>query len=114
MTRRYLPSTLGDLARDWEVAGPVARDAVVAADETEEAEYAALTEAAERSAARVADAPDGARRRVVVVVESGADGAAPRWSDVVAVHVDDRDDADPDDEPGWWATQEVPDLLGPR
>ena len=34
------------------------------------------------------------------------------WRDVVAVHVDDRDDADPDDDLAWWATQEIGDLLG--
>ena len=112
MTRRYVPSTLADLSRDWERPGPAVDDVVEAADDSEEAEYAALTEAADLSAARVLGAPDGSRRRVVVVVESGADAAAPRWSDVVAVHVDDRDDADPDDELGWWATQEVPGLLG--
>ena len=33
------------------------------------------------------------------------------WRDVVAVHVDDRDDADPDDDLAWWATQEIDDLL---
>jgi hypothetical protein len=112
--RAYLPSTLPDLARDWDGPGPSSAGAVVAADESEEAEYAALMAAADASAARVAGAPDGTRRRVVVVVESGADASAPRWSDVVAVHADSDDDADPDDELGWWATQEVPDLLGPR
>jgi hypothetical protein len=84
---------------------------VPAQDESEESEYDALMEAAELSAERVANAPDGFRRRLVVVVESGADPATPRWSDVVAVHADDRDDSDPDDELGWWATQEVPQLL---
>ena len=111
MTRAYLPSTLSDLARDWERPGPTATDRVVAEEESEEAEYAALMGAADLSAERVAGAPDGARRRVVVVVESGADPTAPRWSEVVAVHADDHDDADPDDELGWWAIQEVPDLL---
>ena len=111
MTRAYLPSTLGDLARDWERPGPEVQDPVVAEEESEESEYAALMGAADLSAERVAGAPDGARRRVVVVVESGAARAAPRGSDVVAVHADDHDDADPDDELGWWATQEVPDLL---
>ncbi|CAA9378262.1 MAG: hypothetical protein AVDCRST_MAG32-1567 [uncultured Nocardioides sp.] len=112
MTRAYLPSTLGDLARDWEAAGPAAQGAVRAADESEEAEHEALTAAADVSAARVAGAPDGSRRRVVVVVESGADLSAPRWADVAAVHADADDDTDPDDELGWWATQEVPELLG--
>ena len=112
MTRRYLPSTLAGLARDWERPGPSVTDPVVAVDDSEEAEYAALMGAADLSAELVAGGPDGTRRRVVVVVESGADPGAPRWSDVVAVHVDDGDDADPDDELGWWATQEVPALLG--
>lgn len=112
MTRAYLPSTLGDLARDWEAAGPATAGAVLAADESEGAEHDALMAAAEVSAARVEGAPDGARRRVVVVVGSGADAAAPRWSDVVAVHADADDDTDPDDDLGWWATQEVPELLG--
>jgi hypothetical protein len=34
---------------------------------------------------------------------------------VVAVHADDAErgpDADPDDDLAWYATQEVPDLLG--
>jgi hypothetical protein len=31
--------------------------------------------------------------------------------DVVAVHADPADDADPDDDLGWYATQEIPDLL---
>jgi len=36
-------------------------------------------------------------------------------ADVVAVHADPADlpdDADPDDDLGWYATQEIPDLLG--
>jgi hypothetical protein len=47
----------------------------------------------------------------VVVVDS-ADLASPvTWREVVAVHVDVEDDADPDDDLAWWATQEVDDLL---
>ena len=30
---------------------------------------------------------------------------------VVAVHVDTEDDADPDADLAWYATQEIPDLL---
>lgn len=110
MSRRYLPTTLAGLARDWAGAGPVVDGAVEAVDDAEESEYAALMEAADASAAMVEGLADGSRRRVVVVVESGAP-AAPSWAHVVAVHVDSDDDADPDDELGWWATQEIGDLV---
>jgi hypothetical protein len=111
VTRRYVPSTLPRLADDWETDGPRLVDVVVAADDGEESEYAALMTAADASAALVAGLPDGQRRRVVVVVET-ADVAAPAtWRDVVAVHVDSDDDTDPDDDLAWWATQEVADLL---
>ncbi|QSR32351.1 hypothetical protein CFI00_18035 [Nocardioides sp. S5] len=111
MTRRYVPSTLPRLAEDWEREGPSLLDPVLAGDEGEETEYAALMTAADASAELVAGLPDGRRRRVVVVVETaGPDGPAT-WRDVVAVHVDDRDDAHPDDDLAWWATQEVGGLL---
>jgi hypothetical protein len=84
---------------------------VVAADDGEETEYAALMTAADASADLVAGLPDGRRRRVVVVVETATADGAVGWRDVVAVHVDDRDDADPDDDLAWWATQEIGDLL---
>lgn len=113
MTRLYVPATLTDLAAlagDGMLAVP--DDAVAAADDTEDEEYAALVTAAEASADRVGGLGDGLRRRVVVVVE--VDGAPPAlsMSDVVAVHVDPADDADPDDDLGWYATQEIPHLLG--
>ena len=111
MTRRYLPTTLPRLAEEWEGEGPGVVDAVVAADDGEETEYAALMSAADVSAGLLAGLPDGQRRRVVVVAETaGAEGPVT-WRDVVAVHADDRDDADPDDDLAWWATQEVDDLL---
>jgi hypothetical protein len=111
VTRRYAPSTLPRLAEDREADGPRLVDAVVASDDGEESEYAALMTAADASAELVAGLPDGRRRRVVVVVET-ADVASPAtWRDVVAVHVDSDDDADPDDDLAWWATQEVDDLL---
>ncbi|GAB3031341.1 hypothetical protein GCM10011376_24540 [Nocardioides flavus (ex Wang et al. 2016)] len=112
MTRRYAPSTLVLLAEDWEAAGPRLVDAVVAADDGEESEYAALMTAADASAELVAGLPDGRRRRVVVVVETADVAASATWRDVVAVHVDSEDDADPDDDLAWWATQEVGALLG--
>lgn len=114
MTRRYLPSTLPRLAEEWEREGPSLVDPVLAEDDGEETEYAALMTAADASAELVAGLPDGQRRRVVVVVETAAPDAPATWRDVVAVHVDDRDDAHPDDDLAWWATQEVGDLLAGR
>ena len=111
MTRRYLPSTLPRLAAEWDGPGPDAAGAVVAADDGEETEYAALMTAADASADQLAGLPDGRRRRVVVVVETATADAPVAWRDVVAVHVDDRDDADPDDDLAWWATQEIGDLV---
>lgn len=112
MTRRYVPTTLTLLAEDWGADGPRLDGAVVAADDGEETEYAALMAAADASAGLVAGLPDGRRRRVVVVVETAGADAPARWRDVVAVHVDSDDDAYPDDDLAWWATQEVADLLG--
>lgn len=111
MTRRYLPSTLPRLAEQWDGDGPEVVDAVLAADDGEESEYAALMTAADASAELVAGLPDGRRRRVVVVVETTTDDAPVAWRDVVAVHVDTHDDADPDDDLAWWASQEIGDLL---
>ena len=111
MTRRYLPTTLPRLAEQWDTDGPEARDAVLAEDDAEETEYAALMTAADASAELLAGLPDGRRRRVVVVVETSAADDAVTWRDVVAVHVDDHDDADPDDDLAWWATQEIGDLV---
>jgi hypothetical protein len=109
--RRYLPTTLPRLAEAWEGEGPQVVDAVVAEDEGEETEYAALMTAADVSAELVAGLPDGRRRRVVVVAETATEDGPVSWRQVVAVHVDSRDDADPDDDLAWWATQEIGDLL---
>jgi hypothetical protein len=111
VTRRYLPTTLPRLAEQWDGEGPELVDPVVAEDDAEETEYAALMTAADASAELLAGLPDGRRRRVVVVVETPSADAPVTWRDVVAVHVDDRDDADPDDDLAWWATQEIGDLL---
>lgn len=115
MSRRvYLPATLGLLA-DWHEAGEVPADAdrLVAPGDDEDSEYAALMGAADASWRLL----DGAGRRVVVVVDVADPGSAStlRWRDVVAVHADVEDrgpDADPDDDLAWYATQEVPHLLG--
>lgn len=109
-SRRYVPATLPGLARTWGSASPDTTGAVVAEDSSEQAEYDALMTAADASAALLAGLPDGSRRRVVVVVAEDAPDE-PGWSDVVAVHVDSHDDAQPDDELGWWATQEIGTLV---
>jgi hypothetical protein len=111
VTRRYLPTTLPRLASEWDGEGPGTDDAVVAADDGEETEYVALMTAADASAELLGGLPDGQRRRVVVVAETSTAAAPVAWRDVVAVHVDDHDDADPDDDLAWWATQEIDDLL---
>lgn len=105
--RAYVPATFDLLARfhaDGEV--PTA-GAVEAADESEEAEYAALLEAAEAS-----HAMSGGGRRVVVVALVPYIGAVAAMREVAAVHVDTEDGAEPDDDLAWFATQEVPHLLG--
>lgn len=114
MTRVYVPATIASLGR-WHAAGVVPEaaieDAFEAPDDTEEGEYAALMSAADASAALLSG---GRGRRVVVVVESGSFVPVP-WSEVVAVHADVADrpgDADADEDLAWFATQEVPDLLG--
>jgi hypothetical protein len=113
--RVYLPLTLDLLAR-FDAAGsvPATVDKVVAEDESEEAEYAALMTAADASAELQSATGAGSGRRVVLaadVVELA--GAVPRklWA---AVHVDTEDDADPDDDLAWYAIQEISELLGGR
>ena len=106
--RVYLPLTLSSLA-DAHRSGvvPTAAERFVAADEDEQSEYDALMAAADASAGLL----DGPGRRVVLVAEvADADGTIS-MDDVVACHVDLEDDADPDDDLGWFATQEIPDLL---
>ena len=109
--RCYLPTTLASLAHDWEGPGPRVSDPVVAEDEAEESEYAALMTAADGSAALVAGLPDGSRRRVVVVVETALADQPVTWRDVVARLVDTLDDAGEDEDLAWWASQEIGDLI---
>lgn len=57
----------------------------------------------------------GPGRRVVLVVESRSPSDAARSRDWQAVHADVADraeGADPDEDLGWFATQEIPDLIG--
>lgn len=111
MSRVYVPATL-DLLAQWYAAGEIlgADDGYAAPDETEEGEYAALMSAADASGELLG----GAGRRVVVVIDTTVDGPVP-LRDVVAVHADPADrpaDADPDEDLGWFGTQEIPDLIG--
>jgi hypothetical protein len=109
--RVYVPATpavLAELAARGEL--PPAPDRFVAEDDSEEAEYDALAEAAAASGAMLG----GVGRRVVVVADvPDPDGAVPLTL-VAAVHAD-ADDVDPASEDlpdlGWYAVQEIPDLL---
>lgn len=111
--RVYLPTTL-DVLAEQHAAGSVlvTEDVVIAEDETEEAEYAALMTAADASVELLA----GAGRRVVVVAELAAaptPGSGVPWREVVAVHADPESrpaGADPDEDLAWFATQEVDQL----
>lgn len=113
-TRIYLPSTIGLLA-ELHAAGEatVTDDAVVAEDDSEDGEYAALMTAADASAELLA----GPGRRVVVVAELEKEpetGWTIPLRRIVAVHADPEDrpvDADPDEDLGWYAVQEIPHLL---
>lgn len=113
--RLYVPATVDLLAR-WHAAGEIpATDPGVlggfeAPDDSEEGEYAALMSAADVSAGLLA----GPGRRVVVVVETGSPTRPVPMREWAAVHadLDDRPaGADPDEDLGWFATQEIPDLL---
>jgi hypothetical protein len=109
--RAYLPTTLDLLAR-FHADGvvPVGADPITAEDDSEEAEYAALMAAADASAALL----DGPGRRVVLVAEVPDGAASVPVRLVASVHVDTADDADPDDDLAWYATQEIPDLIAGR
>ena len=110
--RLYVPTTLADLAAAYAAGSlPADPDAVVSEGDSEEDEYAALMTAADLSAARLGGLADGVRRRVVVVAEAPGDHVAVPLKDVAAVHADTADDAGPDDDLAWYATQEIPHLL---
>ena len=107
MTRLYLPSSLELLAR-LHAGQPLTTDtAVEADDDSEDAEYAALLEAAETSAGIVG----AGRRRVVVVAEVARRGDPVTVREVAAVHVDTEEGAAPDDDLAWFATQEIGQLV---
>jgi len=107
-TRVYVPTTLDGLAGFVLEGGiPEQVERVEAAEESEEAEYDALMTAAAISAGLL----DGPGKRVVVVAETSDPTGVIALRLVVAVHVDTEDDADPDADLAWYATQEIPDLL---
>lgn len=110
--RIYVPTTLPALAAYMRGGSvPSTAERFVADDDSEEAEYAALAEAAE-AATGLLDEP--ARRVVIVADVTDEDGAFP-VSLIEAVHAD-TDEVDPaaDELPelGWFATQEIDDLIG--
>ena len=100
--RVYLPATLDQL-QAWATGGrvPAEVDRVIAESEDEQDEYAALMTAAD-----LADP----RRRIVVAAEvTGGGEGEVAWADVAAVHADPEprgEDADPDEDLAWFATQE--------
>ena len=116
--RLYLPATLDTLAELHSdgVMG-VGDDVVVAEGDAEDQEYDALMTAAQAAAELAAELEPGERRRVVVVAELAGTQLPPRiaLADVVAVHADPDDvpddGADPDDDLGWYATQEIGTLI---
>jgi hypothetical protein len=118
VTRLYLPATLHLLAKLDQVGSlQLGDDVVIAADDSEDAEYDALMTAAATSAVLAAELDLGERRRVVIVAEVAAVDEVVNVADVVAVHADVDDltaGADPEGlgDLGWYATQEIPDLLG--
>jgi hypothetical protein len=108
--RVYVPATLSALAKFVADDQVPAGDRFVADDESEEAEYAALAAAGDAAATLI----DGSGRRVVVVADVPDPDAVFPMSLVAAVHADAEpvDARDPDlPELGWFAVQEIPDLL---
>jgi hypothetical protein len=109
--RVYVPATLRALG-EYVAQGQVpAGDRFVAEDDSEDAEYDALTEAADAATLLL----DGPGRRVVVVADVPDPDAAFPTTLVDAVHAD-TEPVDPSAEVlpelGWYAVQEIPDLLG--
>lgn len=104
--RAYVPATLDLLARFHAEGEVPTAGAVVATEESEDAEYAALVAAAQASAEM-----SSGGRRVVVVAVVPHEGAVAPLLDVASVHVDTEDGADPDDDLAWFATQEISQLL---
>jgi hypothetical protein len=116
VTRVYYPTTLDDLAAQVATGELRGLEGVLADSEGEEDEYAALVQAAADSQALL----PGGGRRVVVVAEladtEDPDAPVPLRR-LVAVHADPADrpaGADPDEDLGWYAVQELDTLLAGR
>jgi hypothetical protein len=111
VTRVYVPLSRDQLAAlHGEGELPASVERYVAESEAEEAEYAALMAAAADAQALLT----GPGRRFVVVADlADVDGAVPlRLVDAVHADLADRPaDADPDEDLGWYATQEIGALL---
>ena len=108
MTRIYLPTTFARLATYVDNGYiPESAERFVSPGEDDESEYAALLAAAEVAEALL----DGPGRRLVVVAEVTYEDGPVAMEQVVAVHADTDDDHDPDDDLGWFATQEIPYLI---
>jgi hypothetical protein len=110
--RVYIPTTLQGLAAYVRAdMVPSTAERFIADDDTEEAEYEALAEAAE-AATSLLDDPG---RRVVIVADVSDEDAAFPVRLIEAVHAD-TDDVDPGDddlpELGWFGAQEIDDLIG--
>ena len=105
--RIYLPTTMAGLARLRDDGSlPASAERYVADGDSEEEEYAALMAAAVESAELV----EGAGRRVVVVADVADPDDEVPFRGVVAVHADPADrpaGSDPEDDLGWYATQEM-------
>ncbi len=109
MARVYVPTTLEHLSRFADLGYvPAEVDRFVAPGEDEESEYAALLAAGEASADLLA----GPGRRVVLVAEVDDVDGAVAMEQVEAVHADTEAGAAADDDLAWFATQEIPALLG--
>ena len=112
--RLYLPATTRSLALlQADGTLPVDDQVVVAEGDSEDQEYDALMTAARSAGGLAAELGPGERRRVVVVAELAASDLPARigLADVVAVHADMSEGAGPDDDLGWYALHEIPDLL---
>lgn len=110
--RVYVPATLPGLAAYMRAGSvPSIAERFVAEDDSEEAEYEALAEAAEAAVALL----DEPGRRVVIVADIEDEDAAFGLEMIEAVHAD-TDEVDPAEEVlpdlAWYATQEIDDLIG--
>lgn len=117
-TRLYVPTTtkgLAALVASGELPADAWAEPVVAVDDEEESEYAALMGAADASTALgVQQGLPGLRRVVVVAVVEDPERPSVTLDAVVSVHLDQVDrsaEDDPDDDLAWFAPEELGHLL---